>query len=76
MSASSTTPQPHALLIEVADRQAGIAVRERGGFAFFAADPQFYVLDGSRFARIEQLQFAARRVGEQIRKAANVERNI
>ena len=49
-----------AFAIEVAGVSAGLALRERGGFSFFAADPRFRALDGSRFRRLAQLEEAAR----------------
>ncbi len=54
-----TSSEPAALVITVADRDVGVAIRERGGFQFIAADPSFAVLDGSRFRRIDQLERAA-----------------
>jgi hypothetical protein len=54
-----TSSQPSALVISIADRDVGVAIRERGGFQFVAADPSFAVLDGSRFRRIDQLERAA-----------------
>lgn len=71
MSPSKVNSLPQALLIEAADRPAGVAVRERSGFSFFAADPHFYALDGSRFSRIEQVEKAVQRIARQIRQAAN-----
>jgi hypothetical protein len=49
-----------AFAIEVSGVSAGLALRERGGFSFFAADPRFRVLEGSRFRRLAQLEEAAR----------------
>lgn len=49
-----------AFAIEVAGISAGLALRERGGYSFYAADPRFRALDGSRFRRLNQLENAAR----------------
>ncbi len=54
--------QPPALIVEIQDIPAGIAIRERGGFRFVAVDQRFRLLDGSRFRRFEQLTLAARRI--------------
>ena len=52
--------RPSAVPIAVGDREIGFAVpAPRGGFRFVAADPEFGVLDGSRFARLDQLERAA-----------------
>jgi hypothetical protein len=51
-----------AFVIEIGDISAGVAVRERGGFAFVATDRRFNVLDGSKFKRIQQVENAARGV--------------
>lgn len=55
-------PAPQAFVIEVEDRQAGLAIRQPRGFQFVAADPAFNVLDGSRFAGLRQVQEAAQRL--------------
>ena len=49
-----------AFAIEIAGISAGLALRERGGYSFFAADPRFRTLDGSRFRRLAQVEEAAR----------------
>jgi hypothetical protein len=49
-----------AFTIEVDDIAAGIALRERTGFRFVAADPRFRLLDGSHFRRLGQIEAAAR----------------
>ncbi|MFA5119974.1 hypothetical protein [Zavarzinia sp.] len=51
-----------AFTIEVDDVVAGLALRERSGFSFVAADPRFRLLDGSRFRRLHQIEAAARNV--------------
>jgi hypothetical protein len=43
----------------LARRQVGIALRAPDGFAFVATDPEFELLDGSSFRRLEQLEAAA-----------------
>jgi hypothetical protein len=50
---------PNAIYIEVRGRTAGLAVPERSGFRFVAADGRFTLLDGSRFRRLHALQHAA-----------------
>jgi hypothetical protein len=50
----------HAFIIEVDDIAAGLALRERGGWRFVAADRRFQILDGSRFKRVAQAEHAAR----------------
>lgn len=49
-----------AFAIEVAGISAGLALRERGGFSFIAADPRFRIIEGSRFRRLAQLEEAVR----------------
>lgn len=51
-----------AFIIEIGEIAAGVAVRERGGFAFVATDRRFNVLDGSKFKRVHQIENAARNV--------------
>jgi hypothetical protein len=41
---------------------AGFGVREGNSLRFRAVHPRFAILEGSRFARVEQLRRAARRV--------------
>jgi hypothetical protein len=57
-----------AYAIEVGDIAAGLAVRERGGFSFVAADPRFRLLEGSRFRRVEQVEAAARNLARAVRR--------
>lgn len=49
-----------AFTIEIDDIAAGVALRERSGFRFVAADPRFRLLDGSQFRRLSQVEQAAR----------------
>lgn len=60
ISRSAANENIPAFAIEVSGISAGLALRERGGFSFIAADPRFRVLDGSRFRRLAQLEEAAR----------------
>jgi hypothetical protein len=48
----------NAFIIETQDREAGVAVRERSGFRFFAASGPFFRLDGRRFADLRALRHA------------------
>ena len=57
-----------AYAIEVAGIAAGLALRERGGFSFVAADPRFRLLEGSRFRRVEQVEAAARNLARAVRR--------
>ena len=47
-----------AYVIETRDRAAGVAVRERSGFRFFAAEDPFYALDQRTFRRLGALHSA------------------
>lgn len=60
ISRSAANENIPAFAIEIGDVSAGLALRERGGFSFVAADPRFRLLDGSRFRRLAQLEEAAR----------------
>jgi hypothetical protein len=44
-----------AFVIETARHTAGIAVRERRGFRFYASDRLFYGLDNQTFAGLREL---------------------
>ena len=48
-------------IVEVAKRTVGIAVRDAGGFRFFAADPAFFALEGKLYADLRTLNAAAAR---------------
>ncbi len=61
--------EPQAFVIEVEERQAGLALRLERGFRFVAADPDFALLDGSRFAGLPELQQAANRLARAKRAA-------
>jgi hypothetical protein len=57
-------------LIEVGDKDVGLAVVERGGFSFIASDPRSMPLDGRRFADLSQLRRAvAEKLKDQPAKA-------
>jgi Ethanolamine utilization protein EutJ (predicted chaperonin) len=51
-----------AFSIEVGGRSAGIAIAERGGFVFFAADRAFHALEGQVFRRLRHAERAAERL--------------
>ncbi len=53
---------PKAIVIETARRTAGIAVRDRDGFHFFASDALFYPLDNQTFSGLRDLWAAIDRV--------------
>lgn len=50
------------VIIEVADLDVGIAIRERGGFRLHISNPRFNKLDGSLFKHIDQITRAVRRL--------------
>jgi hypothetical protein len=56
-----STVQTNAFVIEITGIAAGLAVPERGGFRFYAADRRFAGLDGSRFGALDQIERAGRR---------------
>ncbi|MFN4165958.1 MAG: hypothetical protein ACK4GK_15385 [Ferrovibrio sp.] len=49
-----------AYLIEAAGEAAGVVIRERGGFRFFASAPQFAALEQQLFRRSTDAERAAR----------------
>jgi hypothetical protein len=51
-----------AFVIETRDRAAGVAVRERSGFRFFAAENPFYALDQRTFRHLRALRSAVEAV--------------
>jgi hypothetical protein len=65
-SASQSGVAPVLVVIEGVS--AGFGVRDGGRLRFTALHPRFEILDGSRFARPEQLRSAARRVAEASRE--------
>jgi len=46
-------------IIEVSSRAAGIVVRDKAGFRFFAAAPQFFRLEGQIFRNARDAERAA-----------------
>lgn len=51
-----------AVVIETARHTAGIAVRERGGYRFYASDLLFYPLDNRSFRGLRELHVAIDRL--------------
>ena len=49
-------------IIEVSSQVAGIVVRDRGGFRFFAASHRFNALDGQVFRNAREAERAAIRL--------------
>jgi hypothetical protein len=49
-------------VIETRDRAAGVAVRERSGFLFFAAEDPFYALDRRTFRHLRALRHAVEEI--------------
>jgi hypothetical protein len=61
-----------AYIIEVSSQAAGIVVRDRGGFRFFAASHRFNALEGLLFRNAREAERAAIRIfnGGELRAAA------
>jgi hypothetical protein len=59
--------RPPAVLIAHTGRHIGIAMPACEGFEFVVTDPDFGLLDGSRFRRLEQLEQAARSMARIVR---------
>jgi hypothetical protein len=59
-TATTFTPNTGAVLIEIANQPAGIALPDGGAYRFIAVDPRFRILDGSRFKKPIQAEIAAR----------------
>jgi hypothetical protein len=51
-------------IIEVSSQAAGIVVRDRGGYRFFAATHRFNALEGQVFRNAREAERAARRLFE------------
>ncbi|MEN3285748.1 MAG: hypothetical protein V7634_48 [Bradyrhizobium sp.] len=49
-------------IIEVSSQAAGIVVRDRGGYRFFAATHRFNALEGQVFRNAREAERAARRL--------------
>lgn len=60
--------QASPVIVVVEGVSAGVAVTDRGRLRFRAIHPRFEILDGSRFARAEQLAHAARRIAKASRE--------
>ncbi len=58
-----------AFVIETTRHTAGIAVRERGGFRFYAADTLFHPLDNRSFRGLRELRAAIDRLAAAARTA-------
>jgi hypothetical protein len=48
-----------AMIVENGDGAIGVAVEERGGFLFYAADAQYRAIDAKIFRRFKDLERAA-----------------
>jgi hypothetical protein len=60
-SGSSSNPRPSdAYVIEADHAAAGIAIRERGGFRFYASTAPFWDIDQRKFRRIRDIHTAIR----------------
>ena len=57
---SASLTSNRAVVVEIDDVPAGIALPEKNGYRFVAVDPRFRLLDGSRFRRVSQAEIAAR----------------
>jgi hypothetical protein len=51
-------------MIEVGSQQAGIVVRDQGGYRFFAASQIFFQLEGRLFRTVRDAERAAARLVE------------
>lgn len=52
-------------IIEVSSRAAGIVVRDKAGFRFFAAAPQFFRLEGQLFRSARDAERAAEQFADE-----------
>lgn len=52
-------------IIEVGTLTAGIVVRDKAGFRFFAAEPKFFALEGQVFRTPKAAEKAATRCAEE-----------
>ena len=48
-----------AFVVEIWGEQVGLAIRERGGFRFFAAAPGYFGLDGNLYPTFGHVRLAA-----------------
>jgi len=58
---SQAEPGPRAVVLEVADREVGLLVREHAGVTFYAACPEAAGLDRRRFPTLGAAAAAVRR---------------
>jgi hypothetical protein len=61
-TASLAAPHPAPIAIAIDGLTVGLALRETFRFRFLSGHPRFDLLDGSRFSRIEDVQWAVRRL--------------
>jgi hypothetical protein len=59
-----------AFVIELNHFTAGIAVRERGGYRFYASDDLFLTIDARKFRRVRDVSTAARRIADEAGRPA------
>ena len=64
----------NAFVIEAAGEAAGLVVRERSGFRFFATAPQFAALEQRLFRRSEDAARAARALASNDNRATPLRR--
>ncbi len=60
---------PDSYIIEVSSQAAGIVVRDREGYRFFASSRQFNSLEGRIFRNPREAERAARRLAKQLQAA-------
>ena len=61
---------PDSYIIEVNSQTAGIVVRDREGYRFFASSHQFNPLEGRIFRNAREAERAARRLADEPKQAA------
>lgn len=61
-SAPVPSPIASAFIIRVEDFTAGVAIGDHKGFRFVSAHPNFDILDGSSFQRVDDVRLAAKRL--------------
>jgi hypothetical protein len=62
-----------AMVITLTCRHVGIAMPAEEGFEFVATDPDFELLDGSSFRRLEQLEPAAQSMARVVKGSSSSE---
>jgi hypothetical protein len=60
-----------AFIIETATHTAGLAVRDAGGFRFYASDSRFYPIDNRVFGGLRAVQTAVESIVSAERPAAS-----